>query len=241
MKSIIISGASSGIGAQTAKILSASKYKVHLLGRNLERLKNVQKELTNSSEIHCFDFTDPLALKNFSDTFLKENNKPLHGIIINAGSINRNSFFKTSFEEWDTQYKISVTSPLFLIKQLWNRIVEDKTKIITVASTLGLKPIENTSAYSAMKAAMINWTQSLAIELAPYKINVHCVCPGIVQTPIHNDTNENWKKNVSDLIPLGRPGLPEDIGQFIDFLMSERSSWITGGHHVIDGGLLNLK
>jgi NAD(P)-dependent dehydrogenase (short-subunit alcohol dehydrogenase family) len=241
MKNIIVTGASSGIGAKLSQTLSEENYQVSLLGRNLEKLNLIKKSCRNSTHLYNFDLTDLKNLKTFCSEWIKQHPEPLHGLILNAGNINRDTFFNTEEKEWENQFKISVLSPVILIKGLWDRILSDKTKIITVSSTLALKPIKDTAAYSSLKAAMLNWTQSLAIELAPHGISVNSVCPGIVQTPIHGNTDLAWKEHVNNLVPLGRPGEPEDIANFISFLLKENTQWITGSHHVIDGGLLNLK
>ena len=143
-------------------------------------------------------------------------------------------------EEWEQQYQLSVGAPVQLVKALLEVLKSDKARVINVASTLALKPIPDTSAYSAMKAAMVNWTQGLAIELADSGVLVNCICPGIIDTPIHGqspETKDDWNQQVSDFVPLGRAGKPEDVAELVGFYAKEENSWMTGNVHVVDGGL----
>ncbi len=246
MKNVIITGASSGIGATLSKKLSTTGHKITLVGRDIEKLDGVKKSCSTDCETYSVDLTDIDKTMSFCQSWLAahpsvEGENKLEAIILNAGSIERNDFIKTPLSEWDLQYKMSVASPITVVQQFWDRIIKDKTKIISISSTLGIKPIRGTSAYSALKAAMINWTQSLAEEMAAYGVTVNAVCPGIIETPIHNQVDETWRASVSELVPMGRPGLPEDICNYVNFLISPEANWITGTAHIVDGGLLSLK
>ena len=119
----------------------------------------------------------------------------------------------------------------------------NNNSIVNVSSTLGLKPTADTSAYSASKAAMNNWTQSLALALGSKKIRANCVCPGLVDTPIHSfhslsiPEKEKTLQKLSPMQPLGRVGKSEEIAQSIYFLASEESAWTTGAILSVDGGI----
>ena len=115
--------------------------------------------------------------------------------------------------------------------------------IVNVSSTLGLRPTADTSAYSATKAAMVNWTHSLALGLGAQNIRANCVCPGLVDTPIHpfHDQPAERKQitlqKMAHMQPLGRIGTPEEIAKAIYFLACEDSSWTTGSVLSVDGGI----
>ncbi|MBX9768071.1 MAG: SDR family oxidoreductase, partial [Bdellovibrionales bacterium] len=108
--------------------------------------------------------------------------------------------------------------------------------------TLGIRPIANTAAYSATKAAMVNWTKTLAIEEAPHGVRVNCICPGLVDTPIHafhgqkTLEEQQMRKSMDPLQPLGRMGTSQDIAQMIAALM--QSTWVTGSIVTVDGGII---
>ncbi|MCB9026294.1 MAG: SDR family oxidoreductase [Bdellovibrionaceae bacterium] len=241
MKNAIITGASSGIGAQISRKLASDGFQLSLLGRNQSRLAEVAKSCDNNSNYFDFDIRNAEKIQEFCKNWQKNNSEPLNALILNAGNIKRNSFKETTLEEWQQQFNMSVLGPISMIQALWDRITKDKTTIITISSTLAIKPIPETSAYSALKAAMINWTYSLAAELAPFGARVNCICPGIIETPIHGTINGDWHRNVNSLIPLGKAGQPQDIAEMVSYLVSEKAQWITGSLQVIDGGLLNLK
>lgn len=240
MKNAIVTGASRGIGAQISRTLASDGFQLSLLGRNQNRLAEVARACEAPSQVYAFDITKSDEINTFCQSWLKNNKEPLKALILNAGNIQRKSFKETPLEEWQQQFEMSVLGPVTMIKELWEKIIKDQTTIITISSTLAIKPIQETSAYSALKAAMINWTYSLAAELAPYGVRVNCICPGIIETPIHGTTNSEWHKNVGSLIPLGKAGQPQDIAEMVSFLVSKKAQWITGSLHVIDGGLLNL-
>jgi NAD(P)-dependent dehydrogenase (short-subunit alcohol dehydrogenase family) len=115
--------------------------------------------------------------------------------------------------------------------------------IVNVSSTLGLRAGATSGAYSAAKAAMNSWTQSLAIEYGPKKVRVNAICPGIVDTPIHSfhslpdQDKEKSLQAMAKLQPLGRIGRPEEIAEAIYFLASEQSAWTTGAVLSVDGGI----
>ncbi|MCB0390875.1 MAG: SDR family oxidoreductase [Bdellovibrionales bacterium] len=242
MKTAIVTGASSGIGAQISRHLSYEGYALNLLGRDILRLTEVKNSCQGDNhQTFNFDFTKTEEVQSFSQQWLKENSSPLKALVINAGNINRSSFNETPITEWEQQFQISVLGPISLIKEFWQRIINDKTTIITIASTLALKPIANTAAYSSLKAAMVNWSTSLAAEMAPFGVRVNCICPGIIETPIHGQTDSLWHQSINELVPLGRSGQPDDIAEMVSFLLSEKAKWITGTQQIIDGGLHNLR
>lgn len=121
---------------------------------------------------------------------------------------------------------------MYLLKQSVQ--FEGQGSIVNVSSTLGVRPTAGTGAYSAMKAAQINWAQSLALEGAQHGIRVNCVAAGIVDTPIHPPGMIHQMHSAQ---PLGRVGRPEEIAQSIYFLATEQSAWTTGSVLHVDGGI----
>lgn len=145
---------------------------------------------------------------------------------------------------WLRQFEVNLMGPVRIARALFPYFKEHGGgSIVNVASTLGMRPTGPTSAYSASKAAMINWTQSLALEGGPAKIRANCVCPGIVDTPIHsfhslqNLQKEQTLAQLNPLQPLGRIGQPEDVAKAVYFLGSDLSSWTTGSILAVDGGI----
>lgn len=245
MQSVIITGASSGIGAATAKLFSQKGYFVYLLGRNEQKLSEIKKQCGLNSKYFAFDLNNPNRLSEVISEIINEskNNHPLEILINNAGIFER-AKFENNFKVWQEMFQTNLFSAIELTQIVYKHFQQKKSgSIVNVSSTLGIKPSPETLAYSASKAAMNNWTQGLALEAAPFNIRVNAVCPGIVDTPIHsfhNLDNENKKKaleKLNPLQPLQRIGVPEEVAEAIYFLASSSSSWTTGSLLNVDGGI----
>lgn len=244
MNSVLITGASSGIGAETARVFSQNNYFVFLAGRNEQRLQQVKKTLQNSekSKLLVGDITESQWALSITQTIEETQSQyPLSILINNAGVTFRQKFLETPDSIWEEQFQTNLLGPVRLTRQLIPLLLKAKnSSILNISSCLGMKPIAETSAYSAIKAAMNNWTKTLALELAPQKIRVNCIAPGLVRTPIHefygNETPE-LQEQLNGMQPIGRIGETSDIAQSIYFISSPLSSWTTGSEIVVDGGI----
>ena len=240
---VIVTGASSGIGAEIAREFSKHGYFIILLGRSLERLQAVQKSLTGKSALLAFDLKD-LAAHLPQLLNVVENSPPLEILINNAGVYTQSSFTKTTFDTWLEQFTVNLMGPVLLTQAIWPIFVKNKKgSVLNISSSLGIKPAPNTSAYSAMKAAMNNWTITLAQEGAAHNIRANVICPGIIDTPIHGfHSMEPAEKNrvttqLTKLQMLTTIGEPTDIAKAAYFLASDQSKWTTASTLSIDGGI----
>ena len=243
---VIVTGASSGIGAEISREFSKQGYFVLLFGRSEKKLKSVQKTCPGKTEILNFDLKN---LNSVQTTVLKilELTPPLEILINNAGIYHQQDFVLTPDETWTEQFEVNLMGPVRLTRMLWPFFVKNKKgSILNISSTLGLKPTPQTAAYSALKSAMNNWTLTLAQEGGIHNIRANAICPGIIDTPIHSfhGLPENEKNKVINdlsalqlLSPIGRP---KDIAKAAYFLASDESAWTTGSILTVDGGI-NLK
>lgn len=237
---VVVTGAGSGIGLEVAKDFFKLDYTPLLIGRNTEKLQKASKEFDQAPYLSC-DLSkkdSTLELKKFFKT-LKSGK--IHGLVNNAGAIKYGSFEESSTDDWTFHYGANVISAVNCTRAFLNELKETNGSIVNISSTLGIKPIENTSGYSAAKAAMNSLTQSMALELASSGVRVNAVCPGIVNTPIHSESqskSEDWHQMLSDAQPLGRVGEPDDISSLVCFLISDKAKWITGSLIPVDGGIL---
>lgn len=243
-KAALITGSSSGIGAATALEFAKNGYFVYLMGRNRERLENVAAQCRSGASILSCDLSDIPALNKRLDELLTVKIHRLEVVVNNAGIYETHSTESGSDDVWLRQFEVNLMGPVRIARALFPYFKEHGGgSIVNVASTLGMRPTGPTSAYSASKAAMINWTQSLALEGGPAKIRANCVCPGIVDTPIHsfhslqNLQKEQTLAQLNPLQPLGRIGQPEDVAKAVYFLGSDLSSWTTGSILAVDGGI----
>ncbi len=233
MKSVIITGAGSGIGRATALRFAKHHYHVFLLGRDPRKLRITHLECGDATSIIC-DLTKPSDVDAAARQILSTN-KEVEIIVNNAGTFTYKPFEQQTDEEWMGQFQIHVLGAIRLTRAVWPTFVQNKKgSIVNVSSTLGIRPTAGTGAYSAMKAAQVSWTQSLALEGAPHGIRVNCVAAGIVDTPIHPPGAILHMQNAQ---PLGRVGKPDEIAQAIYFLASEHSAWTTGSILHVDGGI----
>lgn len=243
-KIAIITGAGSGIGQQTALELSTQGYECVLLGRNSSKLEQVKKNCNNSLFINL-DLQNQSSILSATDQILDlfQNLHDAHVVLVNnAGIVERLAFEEAAIESWTSQFQTNLFGPVLFTQKLIPLLKKQaSSRIINVSSTLGLKPIADTSAYSASKAAVNNWTSSLALELASNNILVNAICPGIIETPIqsfYKTEDQTLRDALDKMQPLNRVGQPQDISSVISFLSDPKQSWITGAIIPVDGGIL---
>lgn len=240
---VVITGGGSGIGLGAARHLSSLQYSPILVGRSKDRLKLASAQVGDAPYFPC-DLGDPQQVQKVSQEILSlvsAGTLPLAGLVNNAGVIERQPFLKTTEATWEEMWQVNMMGAVRISAQLLSEIRRSKGQIINISSTLGFRPIANTAAYSATKAAMINWSKTLALEEAVHGVRVNCICPGLIDTPIHSfheqktAVEKELRKSMDPLQPLGRMGLPEDVSQFVGALM--QSTWVTGSVFTIDGGI----
>ena len=243
-QTVLITGASSGIGAEIAKRFAREGYDLLLFGRDEKRLSEVKAACSNKkTETLAFDLKH---LPDYSAAILKkmENLAPPSILVNNAGLFQYGLLEETSDADWMTQFQVNLLSAVQLTKLLWPIFKKNKKgSVLNIASTLGLKPTASTAAYSAVKAALINWTYSLAQEGGAYNIRANCICPGIVDTPIHSfhslapGPKELAIKQMTAFQLLSEIGKPEDVAEAAYFLASDLSKWTTASVLSVDGGI----
>ena len=243
-KAALVTGASSGIGLATAIELGRRGYFVYLMGRNKARLENVALSCERGASILSCELRDRTEVNRRLQEMMATSVHRVEVLVNNAGIYSAKPFGETSDQEWDEQYQVNLLAPVQISRALFPYFAKNKKgSIVNVSSTLGLRTVANTSIYSAMKAALINLTSTLALEGGPLGIRVNCICPGLVETPIHDFTKlpEAEQKQaiakMGPLQPLGRIGQPDEIAKSIAFLAGDESAWTTGAVLSVDGGI----
>lgn len=232
---VIITGAGSGIGEATCLEFAKNGYFVFLLGRKPEALQKVLVQIKNVGLAFVCDLKDPISVQQTIQKIFSTSDICITTLVNNAGIFKRQAFESSTDELWLDQFNTNLFGAVRITREVYPHFKKQKQgSIVNVSSTLGLSPAANVSAYSASKAAMVNWTQTLALEGGPLGIRANCICPGIVDTPIHAGQDLS---SLQGLQPLQRIGKPSEIANAIYFLASEASSWTTGAVLSVDGGI----
>jgi NAD(P)-dependent dehydrogenase (short-subunit alcohol dehydrogenase family) len=239
-KRLFVTGATSGIGLEIAKRLNAGSSNLSITGRNENILNTLdiefRKENTNFISSHKVD------LCNFYEIdALVENIGLLDGLILNAGIIDYTPAKSLNLNKIRKVFETNVFSNILFVQQLLkNKKIAKNASIVFISSIAAQVGVPGTSLYAASKGAINSYAKVLAFELSRMNIRVNVISPGVVKTDLI--TNQDI---VSDLefeqlrikYPLGF-GEKGDVADLVEFLISDKSRWITGSNFVIDGGYL---
>lgn len=235
-KTILVTGASSGIGKRTAIECSRLGGKVILTGRNKERLEETLAEMAGTS--HSFVAAD---LTNDADKErLVENIESVDGVVLCAGQGAVIPFKMASRSKFDPIFEVNYFAPVELLRLLnKKKKLNEGCSLVFVASIGGIESITIGNAiYGATKAALNSTMKFCALEMAPKKIRANSVCPGMVNTKLIKGGALSDDQHRADMenYPLKRYGEPEDVAYGIIYLLSDAASWVTGHALIIDGG-----
>ncbi|MEZ5426194.1 MAG: glucose 1-dehydrogenase [Pyrinomonadaceae bacterium] len=243
-KVVIVTGGSSGIGRAAALIFARKGARVVAVGRNEKELSGLRDEangLDGKIKLHLADIRETTQVERIvNDTI--ENFGQIDSLINSAGIILNGSIENTTLDDWDKMMSINLKSVFYLMNRCIPFLEKTQGSIVNVSSVAGIRSFPNVLAYCVSKAAVDQLTRCAALELAPKKIRVNAVNPGVVVTKLHKRSGmkeedyEKFLKHSEETHPLGRVGQPSDVAELIYFLASEKASWITGGTYSIDGG-----
>lgn len=236
-KTILVTGASSGIGQATAIECSKMGAKIIACGRNKERLQETLDKL--EGEGHSI-FEGDLLEQEVIEQMVKEVPQ-LDGVVLSAGRGLTLPFQFCTREKFDDIFNINFFSPVEILRLLSKKKkLAQGSSVVVIVSIGGTKRFSvGNSVYGSAKAALDSMIHFCAQELASKKVRVNGICPGMVNTPLIRKgtlTEEQLKEDM-DKYPLKRYGEPEDIANGAIYLLSDGSSWVTGHSLVIDGGV----
>jgi len=186
------------------------------------------------------DVSNEQSVKDLIESVLKEHGK-IDVLVNNAGIIVRKTAIEHTLMDWDNVMKVNLTGIFLMSKYaLTPMIQQQKGSIINIGSIASLTGY-NRLAYAVSKAGVLNFTKSLAFEVAKYGIRVNCICPGIIKTELNRSIMEQPETlaKVLPKIPQGRVGMPEDIAKVAVFLASDQSDYVNGTSLLVDGGFLS--
>ena len=235
-KTILITGAASGIGRAAAIQCAGMGAKVILVDLNKEGLEDAIGLLSSdAAEYRALDLTDFDKLVEMVSTLPK-----LDGVVSNAGIVLSLLAKFAEVKDMERIFKINTFSHINLIQQIISQKKLNKgASIVFTSSMSGVYcGLAGGSLYGATKSAILGYTKALAIELAPRGIRVNTIHPGMIETPLTQGTSLSKQLLEEDAknYPLGRYGKPEEIAYSIVYLLSDATVWMTGSQLLIDGG-----
>ncbi|MDO6709358.1 SDR family NAD(P)-dependent oxidoreductase [Aliiglaciecola sp. 2_MG-2023] len=235
-KTLLITGASGGIGRATAIECANQGAFVYLAGRDKEQLQALSSQLVNS-KVLAYDVTDESAVKQGFSSIMKESGQ-LHGLVNCAGSMLDSGFMLTRSAELQTQFAVNSVSA-FTHSQLAMRLMTKNRSgsIVNLCSIVGENGSAGQAAYAMSKAALSGLTKSLSKELGALGIRVNGVAPGFIDTAMTASYAGQKRQELIAATSLQRAGSAEDVAKLIRFLLSDDASFITGQIIGIDGGL----
>lgn len=233
---VLITGASRGLGANFSKVLAAEGFKIIGVGRNKKNLKSVISNLPNQNLEHEFLEID---ITNEQEVSKKLSNLDIYGLVNNAGIANTKLLHEETYSNLSKIFNTNLLGSMNVSNAIIPNMIKNKTgKIINIASTLGYRPLSYVGAYSATKAALIQVTKSQSIELARFNICVNALAPGYILTDINKEQLEGDAGiSLKKKIPLKRFATAEELDVIISMLLNRHNTYMTGAVIAVDGGL----
>ncbi|XP_004529527.1 uncharacterized protein LOC101449529 [Ceratitis capitata] len=243
-KVVIVTGASSGIGAVTAEAFAKLGAKVALVGRNAENLKATEvscKAANNKVELLPIIADVTVDAERIVKTAVDKFGK-LDVLVNNAGAGASGHILDIDVDQFDRVMNTNVRSVFLLTKYAAPHLIKTQGSIVNVSSVAGLRSFPAVSVYCTSKAAIDQFTRCIALDLAPHKVRVNAVNPGVIVTEFHKRVGMSEEQYAEYLArckethALGRVGEAKEVADTIIFLASDKSSFITGATLPVDGG-----
>lgn len=244
MTTCVITGADGGIGFGIAKVLDAAGYRLALLCRDRAAEESLRKRMpelkADSHLIRTCDIRNPSRIRESFYEMTRELGA-IHALVANAGILAVGPALDTQPELLTDILSTNCSGTILCCQEAARGMMRRNSGcIVVIGSIAAIRPSANRAIYSASKAAVHAFAQAAALEWASHGIRVNVVAPGPIDTPFLGmiDGKGDWQQTISRQIPLGRMGRPENVAEAVCFLLSKKSSFITGAVLPVDGGRL---
>lgn len=238
----IVTGGARGLGYGIAQALAGAGSDLVIVSRSRHELERASHEVMEGTKRKVLPLPLDLAreggIERLVKTALKEFGR-IDVLVNNAGTTVRKPFLKVTEKEFNDVVGLNLRAVFFLTQAVVGEMIKQKRgKIINIASLGSQIGLRNISAYTATKGGIASLTRTLALELAAHNINVNAIAPGYYRTQLTEALfqDEEGYRWVLSRIPLGRPGIPEDLAGSAVFLASSASDYVTGQVLFVDGG-----
>ncbi len=236
-KTALVTGASGGIGEAIAQMLDAAGANVAISGTRMEKLEEVASGMRTAELIACNLSDGEQVGKLIAQT--EEKLGKIDILVNNAGITKDGLAMRMKDEDWQAVLNVNLTASFRLSRDVLKNMMKNRFgRIINITSVVGVMGNPGQANYCAAKAGIIGMSKSIAAEVASRGITVNCVAPGFIKTPMTEALNEAQSERITNNIPAGRFGLPQDIAHAVHFLASDAASYITGQTIHVNGGLL---
>jgi NAD(P)-dependent dehydrogenase (short-subunit alcohol dehydrogenase family) len=245
----LVTGASSGLGAQFARVLARAGAGVALAGRRIERLKSLRAEIeAEGGDAHVIqlDVTDHASIKS-AVAHTETEMGTIDILINNSGVATTQKLTEVEPEDYDYIFDVNTRGAFFVAQEVGKRMIARSKgaapgtftggRIVNIASVAGLKVFGQIGVYCMSKAAVVHMTRAMALEWGRFGINVNAICPGYIDTEInHHQWQTEQGKKLIDMLPRKRVGDPEDLDSVLMMLCANESHFINGAVIQADDG-----
>jgi 3-oxoacyl-[acyl-carrier protein] reductase len=237
-KTALITGASGGIGGAIAKALHGQGATVVLSGTRAEALEALKAELGARAFVVQANLSDAASVEALPKAAEDAAGAGIDILVNNAGITKDNLFMRMKDEEWDQVIAVNLTAAFRLSRAVLRGMMKKRWgRIIQISSVVGATGNPGQGNYAAAKAGLVGMTKSLAAEVASRNITVNAVAPGFIQTAMTEVLTEQQKEMISQRIPAGRMGRPEEIAAAVTYLASQEAAYVTGETIHVNGGM----
>lgn len=242
LKTALVTGASRGIGRETARLLARRGYQVVVhYNESQEAARALLAELRAEglcASLAQADVSDPAQVARMADEVLSVYHR-VDVLVNNAGVARQQLFTDVSDADWARMVGVNLSGPFYVTRAFLPGMISRRSgSVVFVSSMWGQVGASCEVCYSALKAGLIGMTKALAKEAGPSGVRVNCVAPGVIDTDMNRMLGEETLRALAEETPLGRLGTPQDVARAIAYLAGEDAAFVTGQVLGVSGGFV---